>query len=356
MGKNVMEVKREGIIFMGVFTLFIFLLILTNLSIIGAEVPGHNPDLDYKCGEGSQWSRSTVGCEQAVCPEGAGRTYGLDCNCGEAWGRPFRTCYDENGLAAYCISNDQECEKPPPTEEECQASCVEYHGPEAYVRDIVDGVCMCKCEEGYEEDESLVCVKIPPTEDECQEYCVEYHGPEAYVKDIVDNACMCKCKEGYEEDESLGCVKITAITSSTTITTTTTTTTTTFYEPYNPSKNYCGPEGKASGPNTAVFSQASFNFACYTHDKCYAECEKNQYSQEYCDDAFLRIMDSSCDNTRNRLVNECNSMVWYYRIPCKAKVLAQMLACRSQARLYFAGVSVLGEPLGSYSCQSMPIA
>ncbi len=75
-----------------------------------AEVPGHNPDLDSKCGEGFQWSTLTVACEQTNCPPGAGRTYTLECNCGEAWNKPFRTCYSAIGLASHCISSDQNCD------------------------------------------------------------------------------------------------------------------------------------------------------------------------------------------------------------------------------------------------------
>jgi hypothetical protein len=91
-------------------------LILFSLSF--AEVPEHNPDLDYNCGEGFQWSRGTVSCKQADCPAGAGRTYTYDCNCGEAWDQPFRTCYDPErpGFAVACVPAGSPCpgEKPPP--------------------------------------------------------------------------------------------------------------------------------------------------------------------------------------------------------------------------------------------------
>lgn len=76
---------------------------------LGADVPGHNPDLDSKCKPGFQWSRGTVGCEQAHCPPGARRTYTLDCSCGEAWGEPFRTCM-EDGLATHCIARGEQCD------------------------------------------------------------------------------------------------------------------------------------------------------------------------------------------------------------------------------------------------------
>jgi hypothetical protein len=107
------------------FNLFIFLLILINLPLIGAEVPGHNPDLDNKCPEGRQWSRIVAGCRQADCPAGASRTAGLDCNCGEAWSKPFKTCYDSEHLAVSCINKGEECGKIPTETEAVEEKAVE---------------------------------------------------------------------------------------------------------------------------------------------------------------------------------------------------------------------------------------
>jgi hypothetical protein len=77
-----------------------------------AEVPMHNPDLDVNCTPGYQWSRDTVACEQANCPAGAGRTYTLECNCGEAWGKPTVTCRDpKTGLATHCVTIPMRCDE-----------------------------------------------------------------------------------------------------------------------------------------------------------------------------------------------------------------------------------------------------
>ncbi|HTM22716.1 MAG TPA: hypothetical protein VL172_19470, partial [Kofleriaceae bacterium] len=77
-----------------------------------AEVPGHNPNLDSQCSPGYQWSRETVACEQTTCPPGAGRTYTLECNCGEAWGNPFVTCRDDKtGLATHCVPVPMKCDE-----------------------------------------------------------------------------------------------------------------------------------------------------------------------------------------------------------------------------------------------------
>ncbi|MBD3330913.1 hypothetical protein GF354_05295 [Candidatus Peregrinibacteria bacterium] len=94
------------------YYLFIILLIFTVLSIhqVYAETPGHNSELDNQCSEGFQWSVMTVACEQANCPPGSRRTYTLECSCGEVWNEPYKTCYNELGLASYCISSNQKCE------------------------------------------------------------------------------------------------------------------------------------------------------------------------------------------------------------------------------------------------------
>ncbi len=89
--------------------LIIGLMFVSNL--IFAEVPMHNPDLDSHCQSGFQWSRDTASCKQADCPSGAGRTYTDDCNCGEAWSRPFRTCYDPQrpGFVVSCVAAGAAC-------------------------------------------------------------------------------------------------------------------------------------------------------------------------------------------------------------------------------------------------------
>lgn len=94
---------RRFIVYIVYFVVFSIL-----ASIVTAEVPGHNPDLDSQCPSGFQWSKETASCKQAECPSGAGRTYTLDCNCGEAWDKPFKTCY-LNGLATSCIDASSKC-------------------------------------------------------------------------------------------------------------------------------------------------------------------------------------------------------------------------------------------------------
>ncbi|MFH0884176.1 MAG: hypothetical protein V1861_00515 [Candidatus Micrarchaeota archaeon] len=95
-----------------------FLLILT---VSFAEVPEHEPSLDGNCPAGFQWSRGTIACEQADCPEGSGRTYTYECNCGEAWDKPFRTCYDpaRPGFAVACVAAGSPCPGEKPPEPQC---------------------------------------------------------------------------------------------------------------------------------------------------------------------------------------------------------------------------------------------
>ncbi len=75
------------------------------------EVPEHQPSLDKDCPKGFQWSRGPVACKQADCPPGAGRTYTYECNCGEVWDKPFRTCYDpkQAGLVTHCVPKGEAC-------------------------------------------------------------------------------------------------------------------------------------------------------------------------------------------------------------------------------------------------------
>lgn len=79
--------------------------------VVRAEVPDHNPSLDHQCPKGFQYSRGPAACKQADCPPGAGRTYTYDCSCGEAWDKPFRTCYKDQ-LATHCVAAGESCATP----------------------------------------------------------------------------------------------------------------------------------------------------------------------------------------------------------------------------------------------------
>ena len=84
-----------------------------------AGPPGHNPDLDSRCRPGFSWSRSVVACVQTECPAGASRTYTQVCNCGDAWDKPFRTCFDPDrpGFVTHCVAKGASCgneKKPKP--------------------------------------------------------------------------------------------------------------------------------------------------------------------------------------------------------------------------------------------------
>jgi len=121
---------------------------------------------------------------------------------------------------------------------------------------------------------------------------------------------------------------------------------------YNASKNYCGPEGKLSGPNTNLLSDASFNYACYSHDKCYAECGKTRHTQEYCDQEFKQIMDDACDAELDRLMKKCETYSKWnpVRYACIGKVRIQISSCWTQSAAYYQLVSTAGKPIGSYTC------
>lgn len=110
-----------------------------------AEVPEHSADWDSKCPPGFQWSRGIAGCSQADCPEGASRTYTYQCNCGEAWNQPKRTCYggDVPGLVTSCVEAGALCPGETPTTEEPVVVPDEPPLPEdidALVNSIADGL------------------------------------------------------------------------------------------------------------------------------------------------------------------------------------------------------------------------
>ena len=121
---------------------------------------------------------------------------------------------------------------------------------------------------------------------------------------------------------------------------------------YDAKKNYCGPEGKLSGPKTNLLSQASFNEACYGHDKCYAECAKTHNTQAFCDGQFRKTMDDSCDAELNRLMTKCETYSKWnpVRYGCVAKVRVQISSCWAQASTYHNLVHYAGKPIGSFTC------
>ncbi|MFH0862373.1 MAG: hypothetical protein V1875_05010 [Candidatus Altiarchaeota archaeon] len=130
------------------------------------------------------------------------------------------------------------------------------------------------------------------------------------------------------------------------------------FEPYNASKNYCGPEGKFSGPNKHLVSQASFNFACYRHDKCYAECGQTFTPQKTCDDEFKSLMDDACNEELDRIQTINEQRAWYnpvgYVVGGWNRV--STTSCWAQARLYWGIVAGGGKIIGAYECDDSKFA
>lgn len=122
---------------------------------------------------------------------------------------------------------------------------------------------------------------------------------------------------------------------------------------YNQSKNYCGPEGKFSGPNKHLLSGASFNYACYHHDKCYHECSKPENTQKSCDDAFLKRMDEACEEHLAIQLEKCKKESdWkIVQAACRFSVKTRMATCPAQARTYWGIVAGGGKAIGAYTCE-----
>ena len=124
------------------------------------------------------------------------------------------------------------------------------------------------------------------------------------------------------------------------------------FPPYNSSKNYCGPEGLLSGPNTNPLSGANFNFACYGHDKCYDECKSNGKTQAQCDQEFRQVMDDACDEKFNQKMNECDAKKGLSSYWCAAGARIAASSCWVQASTYHNLVAAGGKAVGSYTCGS----
>jgi len=91
----------------------IILLVLALVPLVSAE-----------CAPGWVYSRDVIGCIQAKCPPGAGRTYTDHCSCwvSEWGGTPKVTCY-ENQLATQCLPEGGDCSKATPTWDPVTGEC-----------------------------------------------------------------------------------------------------------------------------------------------------------------------------------------------------------------------------------------
>jgi hypothetical protein len=125
------------------------------------------------------------------------------------------------------------------------------------------------------------------------------------------------------------------------------------FPPYDETKNYCGPEGLFSGPNSNPLSGASFNPACYEHDKCYAECKTNGKNQAQCDNEFKQTMDGACDDVFDKTMNECDKKAGYnpFKYTCIIKARLATSSCWTQSGTYYGLVSAGGKAVGAYPCE-----
>ncbi|VVC04115.1 Uncharacterised protein [Candidatus Bilamarchaeum dharawalense] len=183
--------------------ILVLFVIFVWLSLSYAEVPEHEPSWDSNCGEGFQWSRGTASCKQADCPSGAGRTYTYECNCGEAWDKPFRTCYDPKrpGYVIACVAAGAKCPgeeiNTPPSAESCDydSDC-----PTGYVCNPTTNRCEqlgpsgCtsdyNCQSGYRcKLSSHQCEKIPEDQT-CNEVSCALSGGTC-----ENGKCIDKCKD-----------------------------------------------------------------------------------------------------------------------------------------------------------------
>jgi len=128
-----------------------------------------------------------------------------------------------------------------------------------------------------------------------------------------------------------------------------------WYPPYNPEKNYCGPEWlQESGYGWVVprdpIPGFDFSPACYVHDACYSECCQNGMSQADCDEQFLANMGDICSATRDELLAGCSGFSY---LGCLASTLARYVLCINMAGTYASAVSYLGD--GVIETQSLAL-
>jgi len=117
------------------------------------------------------------------------------------------------------------------------------------------------------------------------------------------------------------------------------------YPPYDPEKNYCGPEWLQDAGYGALVPrepESGFDFspACYAHDACYDECCQNQMSQSDCDEQFRTDLKAICDTRGAEMQAQCSGLSYWV---CRLVVLDRVTDCRNMADTYADAVAYLGD-------------
>ncbi|MBD3387582.1 MAG: hypothetical protein GF416_01030 [Candidatus Altiarchaeales archaeon] len=215
----------------------------------------------------------------------------------------------------------------------------------------------------------------------CTEFCNYLYGGNTYGKEN-GKYCFCYCKPGYWGNtesvymgglthKRLGCTEMTTTTlkattttkrkTTTTLrrrtTTTTTSTTTTTFPTFDPTKDYCGPEGHRVImkliPDGNWFSDVDFRKACYNHDKCYAECETKGNRQIDCDNQLRRDMKLECKIAYNRWMNKIRKRSILNPLRAFDTIAhgLNLQICYGQAHAYEIAVMSSGDAIGAYPCK-----
>ncbi len=94
------------------------------------------------------------------------------------------------------------------------------------------------------------------------------------------------------------------------------------FDPYDPSKGYCGPSGKS----IPAWLEPFFNHACYKHDECYNQCANTGETKSSCDNAFYYEMRKTC--------NSAQGMTTLQRQECITAAAAHFEAVRTGASYF----------------------
>ena len=251
-----------------------------------------------------------------------------ECNtfCKEEHGSGWRGVLSDGGDICSCELTKEGCE------DICQEGDVRAHYEDISSKQE----CYCSCDGKLREwngkNKKCECISnaVPAEGDDCK--CDSESG---YKRDIWGKKC-----EYVDEDKNLDAAPKKIPSAST-------------YPAYNSAKNYCGPDHLFSVPRGSG-NGADFNYACYKHDKCYAECKKPNNTQVQCDQRWRDRMDASCDQAFNAKMKECDALSgWMYLFKpiCTSAARIRASSCWTQASIYHTGVWAGGKIVGSYTCQ-----
>jgi hypothetical protein len=128
------------------------------------------------------------------------------------------------------------------------------------------------------------------------------------------------------------------------------------YETYEQKSDYCGPNNYPKVvkfiPRGPPLSGVDFNQACYSHDKCYTQCDRTGKTKAQCDLGFGYDMVQKCQTTIQPSEDACANNSWYnpLRYTCQIISKARKVYCYDSAGAYWLAVAGFANMFGAYPC------